>query len=829
VTRVACPLLPLAAAFAAGLAAISMPGRPWNVPPSPALLVAGLVMLLGGGLALANGRDGIATAAVIGIALALGAVRALSHPLPDDHIARHDLGTAVRLEGTLVEEPRRWAPDRGRLLLQVEDIVRSSERRPASGLIQVSVYGEMPPVGEGQRVALDSHLHRPTGFRNPGGFDYPAHLARRGILVVGNSRADRVVAVTADDPPWPVRVRRWAVGQLGAHLPPPSATLLAGLLLGERAQLDPETEDAFRRAGVLHVLAVSGFNVALVASSVFLVLGTVRVPRRASALGAALAIVGFAMVVGSEPSVVRATVMGLTVLGAIVLDRESQLLNALAFAALLLLAWRPEDLWDPGFQLSFAATAGIVWLAPRAAKALRDRGLPSALATALAVSLTAQAGVTPVMASHFNQLSLVGIAVNLLVVPLAGAVTVIGLAALAVAVVCTLVADVLFHAAWPVLLCLRAVVWTAAAVPGAAVALPAPGLGAAACWYAALALLPSAGESVRLRSAVGTLFAAALALGAWPAFRPGDGLLRITFIDVGQGDATLVELPEGHRLLVDGGPAGPRRLDVGRHVLAPLLWNRAATRLDLVALSHSDPDHSGGLRAVLRDFRVDRFWDNGFWGLGSEPTRLALEAAGASRHRPRVGERHWLGSALVTVLHAEADAEVSENDRSLVLRMDWRGVSLLFTGDLGAAGEAAVLSRSLPLRATILKVGHHGSRLSSTEPFLDAIRPAVAVISAGRRNPFRHPAPETLHRLRAAGARVYRTDRDGAVVVETDGATLQVTRWADGSVDRFALYPEGGLLELGPAALSTSPDRPATSPPEAGNPSELRRPVMMIW
>ena len=163
----------------------------------------------------------------------------------------------------------------------------------------------------------------------------------------------------------------------------------------------------------------------------------------------------------------------------------------------------------------------------------------------------------------------------------------------------------------------------------------------------------------------------------------------------------------------------------------------------------------------------------------------------------------------------------SENDRSLVLRLDWRGISLLLTGDLGAAGEAVLLARSLPLRATILKVGHHGSRYSSSEPFLDAIRPALAVVSVGPRNPFRHPAPETLRRLQATGARVYRTDRDGAVVIETDGATLQVTRWADGAVERFALDPEPGHAERDwRTSLARAPMKPM-------RPS--RRPAQREW
>ena len=243
-TRAACPLLPLAAAFAAGLAAIAMPGRPWSAPSSPVLLGAGGVLLVGGGLALAKGHERVTTAAVIGIALALGAVRALSHPLPGDHVARHELGTPVRLEGQLVEEPRRWAPDRGRLLLEADSVLRSGpERRPARGLVQVSVYGEMPPARRGPAVlALDSpaapadRIQEPRRLRLPG-----ASCPREGILVVGHARAPTgVVAVTADDPA--VAGPRCGAGRSGGlarTCPRPRPRCSAGLLLGERAAARP--------------------------------------------------------------------------------------------------------------------------------------------------------------------------------------------------------------------------------------------------------------------------------------------------------------------------------------------------------------------------------------------------------------------------------------------------------------------------------------------------------------------------------------------------------------------------------------------------------------
>jgi len=289
-----------------------------------------------------------------------------------------------------------------------------------------------------------------------------------------------------------------------------------------------------------------------------------------------------------------------------------------------------------------------------------------------------------------------------------------------------------------------------------------------------------------------------MGLSVWPWVKPGEGRLRVTFLDVGQGDAILVEVPEGQRLLVDGGPAGNQRLDVGERVLAPFLWNRPTQRLDVVALTHPDSDHSGGLRAVLTRFGVREFWENGRWVTGTEETLRAVERSGACRRTLVAGQRLWLGSALLTVLNPDGSRPLDEpppegqNEESLVMRLDWRGFSILLTGDLGGPGEERLLEQHAPVRALALKVGHHGSRYSSTSAFLDATDPAVAVISVGARNSFGHPTSEVLGRLEAAGARVYRTDRDGAVILETDGVTLSITRWASGVVERLDLDPERG-------------------------------------
>jgi competence protein ComEC len=748
------PMVPLALSLALGIAA-----TPW-VPSEvawPALIGA-----LGWSLSLiVLGWPGWASACLLLGVAAAGALRASELPPALDHLVRQPLPMVARLAGRLVAEPVRLAPDRARLLVDAEQL----DGRPVSGRVPITVYGEpSPPLTQGQHVEAPVHLYRATGFRNPGGFDYAEKLRREGVLVVATARADRITALDEPRPPWPVRVRRAAIEAAAQALPPASAALLGGLLLGDRSGMPREMDEAFRRAGVYHVLAVSGFNVAIVGGAVWGLLTLAHLGQRAAAIGAIATIVAFALIVGPEPSVLRAVIMGVLVLGALLLDREASILNSLALAAVTILIIRPSDLLDPGFQLSFAATAALV-LAPH------PRNL---VLGALSISLAAQLGVLPVALVHFNQLSTLGPLANLVVVPLAAAATVLGLLAVGLAFVSQGAADILFNAAWPVLIALRGTVALVASVPGALLHLPAPawpavtayvlGLGLALVWWRGRA---TPRRCTRWAGVSAVLFlAVAVAIGLWPILRLPDGRLRVSVLDVGQGDAILVETPDGQAMLVDAGPGGPKRLDAGERVVAPVLWNRGIMALAAAVTTHDDRDHAGGMEAIRRAFTIG-------------------ETLGP-------GDRRQRGGATLAVLPVVGTAaRVPRNGDALVLRVDYGHVSFLLASDIDAAAETRLASAGLPLAATVLKVAHHGSRRSSTEPFLERVRPALAVISVGARNSYGHPGAETLERLAAVGARVYRTDRDGAVLFETDGAMLSVTRWASGQTDRYCLDPDG--------------------------------------
>jgi competence protein ComEC len=269
------------------------------------------------------------------------------------------------------------------------------------------------------------------------------------------------------------------------------------------------------------------------------------------------------------------------------------------------------------------------------------------------------------------------------------------------------------------------------------------------------------------------------------------GRLRLTSFDVGQGDATLVELPDSSRVLVDAGgtPFGVGTFDIGSRVLAPALWARGIRRLDTLVITHGDPDHLGGAAAVLDDFAPARIWE-GVPVLRHRPLQEVLErarSAGIPVIRRQAGDAWQAGAARVRVLHPPVpdwERPRVRNDDSIVLEIVYGDVAVLLLGDVGAGIERTILPLLAPARHRILKVGHHGSRTSTSQELLDHWRPDIAIISCGRGNTFGHPAPEVLARLESIGARIYRTDLDGQITIDSDGKNVSVGTYSEDTANK---------------------------------------------
>ncbi|HEX8693255.1 MAG TPA: DNA internalization-related competence protein ComEC/Rec2 [Longimicrobium sp.] len=570
---------------------------------------------------------------------------------------------------------------------------------------------------------------------------------------------------------------------------PRHGALADALLLGRRETLDRELADRFARSGLVHLLAISGTHVALV-GAVFVLLGSVLRLSRVRTAWLTIALVAlYLAVIGAPPSALRSGVMMALTLLTLVLQRPSAPLPIVAAAALLLLALDPLAALDVGFQLSFAGVLGILLLRgplwERVPARLRKGKLARPLAESLVTSLAAFAATAPVVAHHFGTVAPVSILANLPAIPLSS-LALVGIgAAAATEPVLPPLARLFADGAGVALDLLDRVVDLAVAVPGghAAVARPRWWLWAAAALAALLALDLAARLRPRVRRALAAAAACAALLVFPLAADPGGGALEIAFLDVGQGDAIALRTPAGHWVLVDAGLAD-ERFDAGEKRVLPYLRAHGAKRVEALVLTHPHSDHIGGAAAVMRGIPVGRLIEPGL-PFGTPVYLQTLETAEA--RGVEWAAARWDRTLRVDGVELEflwpapdaLDAPADANDISAVILLRYGGFAALLTGDAPAWVEERLAAlHGERLRAQVLKAGHHGSATSSSDAFLAAVRPALAVISCGRRNEYGHPSPAVVARMRRRGVEVARTDEDGTVVVrvEAGGAWRRVDR-----------------------------------------------------
>ncbi|HET9040350.1 MAG TPA: DNA internalization-related competence protein ComEC/Rec2 [Gemmatimonadales bacterium] len=737
--------------------------------PRPAIL---FTLAYGAGLATGLLRFGGPVGGVVILGGALAAAAA----------ARHSLLTllaAAALVGRGSAELA-WAADAGscaarlpagRLVL----MVRLREPAPVEG-----GRLEVTPVGTGCVGAVGARW--PAGDPRPAGTTSRAEatwIPRPGIA----GRAGGVLVVAGAGPgrgsPGPAERLRTVLSAASRALYGGRAALVDALMLGRRGGIDPELQDRFAQSGLVHLLSISGFHVGLIGAWVFLVARLLRARREPALILAATVSTAYVAFLGWPAPATRAAALAVTLARCRVRQRHVRGDELLAATCLLVLVIDPWAALDLGGWLSAAALWGATrfsrWTDGAVSRNFAWRTLGSSVGATLATA--------PITAWSLGTVAPIGVALNFAAIPIA-AVAVPGvLLSLLLQPIAAPLARPFAAGAGLMLHLLELVARLGAAIPGGHQLLEPGSVPGTVPWLAALAvgLWVTASRNTPREAArrSGWAFTAVvwIALARTPLGRVGDGgpSLALHFLDVGQGDAAAIRTPRGHWILVDAGPAD-ERADAGRRVVAPFLERQGARSLTLAVVSHAHADHLGGLPAVMGRLPTGMVIEPGADVADPRYTRF-LDRLLADRvpwHPARLGDRFELDGVRATVLHPEpggAGWGEDVNEDSLVLLIEYGDFQALFAGDAGFPAEAAMHGRLR--QVDLLKVGHHGSRGSTGDDWLDALAPPVAVISLGR-NDYGHPASATLARLQAHGVAVHRTDREGTITVVTDGHRMTV-------------------------------------------------------
>ncbi|MEW6171847.1 MAG: DNA internalization-related competence protein ComEC/Rec2 [Bacillota bacterium] len=716
-------------------------------------------------------------------------------------------GHSAIINGTIAAEPD-IRPGEARYVIRVAE-AQAGGNAYKGGKVLVVVRDPKKVFGYGDFVRVRGVLRSAPQPGNPGDFNYAAYLARRGIGIMVYTRGEGTVLITGNAFSNPLAVfalgmKNKLFGVLDELFSAGHSALLKGIAFGTRTAIDPAVNEAFVETGVVHILSVSGLHVGLVLGFIFGLTRVFRLRSGTTLLTVITALLIYDLMVGFSPPVIRASVMAVLLLWARHLGRERDWLTALAVAALIILLANPLAITDAGFQLSFAATWGILFLGPEIVKRIeriplnRKVQVRQAIAWGVAVPLGAQLGTLPLVAIHYNLISPVALLANIAAVPLTGLILLLGITAAVLGLIFLPLGQVF---AVPTGLCLDVFLFLVRFfqhLPGAVIYVPSLHWAVAGLWYGLLYMVirKISGRPLKLGNVMsarsGGSWAAraavfVLVVFAWMGLIRWMGgttpALRVDFIDVGQGDCSLVRTPGGGTILIDTGGmpgelTGKTAEGMGMRVVR-YLRRAGVRRLDVLVLTHPHEDHCGGARAVVErlpvklvvvppiERGVDEAYDHLIDLIKKKGITVSVASAGDSiRVDPAVAI-----SVLGPFLPLSREPE-DFNNESVVLRMNYKGNTILFAGDVQEEGQRRLLQYGTDLKSDVLKVPHHGSTLF-LPAFYKMVKPQYAVIPVGQGNRYGMPSPAAVSELERLSAKVFRTDRDGAVLLRFEnGETL---------------------------------------------------------
>lgn len=742
---------------------------------------------------------------------------------PPNHITYFTDNHRWKIVGVVDKNPAIYN-NRLRIILRIETLGRDNSSFPVTGKIRVTVTKPFPDISVGDRLSLIGKIRSIRNFNNPGGFNYRRYMAFKKIWGSAYVPGKRVVILNRNSDPGINTIIEKARNKISDLINKTGEGdqqgVLKALIVGDRTGV-VNIREAFNRAGIGHLLAISGLHIGIIATASFIffrrLLSYIKFflwnawTKKGAAILSLFPVILYGLISGMSPSTQRAVIMAAVFLMTFLFEREQDPMNTLAMAAMIILVAYPPSLFSISFQLSFIAVLSIIYgwslryINSTGNKGMIKKGwgirILERLFSFALVSFFAILGTLPLVMFYFNQISLVGIVANLLIVPIIGFVVIpLGLISVLLYPLSIFVATICIMASAAVVAHTLDIVHYIAGLPFAAIKTITPNFFEIGCYYAlGWSILRLVGFRRRSRKngvpgrrtaaivAVVIIFAGSLDACYWVYNRFWRNDLRVTIIDVGQGSSALVELPGGRCFLIDGGGFSDNSIfDVGARIVAPFLWRKKIKTIDTIVLSHPNADHLNGLLYIARHFNVKRLWCN------SDSTDInsyrefmeiikknRIETV-AFKDMPR---SYKINGARFKILYPPKDyidKRKNEkwrnlNNNSLVIKVSFGSKSILFPGDIMACAEREIVAtHGDELKSTILIAPHHGSKTSSTTMFLQKIKPEIVIISAGWKNSFRFPNQSVLKRYNENNCRIFRTDKNGALAISIDDQALKI-------------------------------------------------------
>lgn len=719
--------------------------------------------------------------------------------------------TDVVLSGTLHSMPL-FDGEKSTLLLKSNALQKQHETRfiKVTGLVTLKLYEKLPDIySPGDELLIRCKLSHPYQFGNPGGFDYPAFLAAKNVSLVGRVLSTAHIHALQYDKNLfhqlrylPEQIRCDLRDFLDKRFDSEHAAIYRALLIGDRAGIHKNRLETFKASGVIHIFAISGIHLSLVASVLFLVFywllrrSTFLLLhfscRKLALLSTIPFLTAYALLAGAQTPVLRSLIMVIVFIVAFCVQRQRSPFTTLSFAALLILIDNPLSLFTVSFQLSFIAVASLILIFPRLQQLLHDPNDRNTLQTqlhkkiipwigaALLVSTIATLGTGPLLLYYFNRISTVGPLANLLLEPLLCLFSLpLGLIAIPFIYISPPFAEFLFSLGNAGITAALYLSDFFSNLSFSTLWLATPSIALILCYYLAILFCFSKySQKITI-----SLFLLVCVLFFFPPrsfLHHFSSKSELVFLDVGQGSATLLTLPQGKTILVDGGGASSKRFDVGESVIAPYLWHKGLTRLDAILISHPDADHFNGIPFLLKRFRPKVLWVNG----DKDHDQNYLDLLNLARSlgvtiRKTENNDIVLESKVAKLQNIrnpfQNDKNASSNDKSLILRFNHEAFTCLLPGDISTRVEREFLHNGVMLEADMLLAPHHGSKTSSSIPFLKTVNPQQIIVSAGRFRPEHFPSPQLRNYCTTHSIPLFNTAVSGAIHLNIAGDTATLT------------------------------------------------------